>query len=93
VRISNAQLHPIEAGPASRYAAQDAEAAGREQCALFVSMGSVRMLNEEDAALLVSRIRACIAESGIPGMALRYEIRDLKAGNLIVQGDEIVQPR
>jgi hypothetical protein len=60
------------------------------QCALFAALGSVRMLTEHEASLLVARLRTCLAESGIPGLALRYEIRDLKAGTLVMQGDEII---
>ncbi len=48
------------------------------------------MLSEEEALDLVTRIQACIAQSGIQGIMLRYEIRDLKAGSLITQGDEMV---
>jgi hypothetical protein len=91
VRIGNAQIRPVQPEANARYAEQDAQS-GQEQCALFVSMGSVRMLSEDDAAILVARIRATIEESGVPGIALRFEIRDLKAGNLIAQGDEIVEP-
>lgn len=89
--ISNARIRPVQSEAGSRYEKQDA-ASGQEQCALFVSMGSVRMLSEDDAAILVARLRATVEESGVPGIALRFEIRDLKAGNLIAQGDEIVEP-
>ena len=49
------------------------------------------MLTEQEATLLVGRLRTCLAESGIPGLALRYEIRDLKAGSLVMQRDEIIE--